>query len=429
MRNFILILIGVLFLTAEAIPQWFFQTCPTNQILNSIYVVNANTIYVAGDNEIILKTTNAGANWIILRENSLGVDFNGIWFFNENTGIVAGGVYATSKTGKILRTTNGGNNWDSLIINGNCFRALYFINSNTGFAGGWINSLTSSPIYKTTNGGLSWNLTSPINSYGVEDFYFINDNTGWATGDGSLNEIVIKTTNGGNDWNIISSSFSGVWLCSVVFVNTNTGWITGNQSSPWGGLLRKTTDGGITWVQQVNHNHNELYEPFFLNENTGWVAGDQPAIQKTTNGGINWNIQTYPQVNWMWDITFLDENTGWAVGAGKIFHTTNSGGPISVQNISSEVPSSFLLYQNYPNPFNPTTKIRFEIPLRKGGEGVVSLKIYDITGREIQTLVNEKLNTGTYEVLFDGSNSASGIYFYRLNAGDFSQTKKLILLK
>ena len=81
-------------------------------------------------------------------------------------------------------------------------------------------------------------------------------------------------------------------------------------------------------------------------------------------------------------------------------------------NANLEIPKEFKLGQNYPNPFNPTTKIMFEIPLSKGGIlGVVSLKIYDITGREIQTLVNEKLNPGTYEVTFDGSNFASRSLF------------------
>jgi photosystem II stability/assembly factor-like uncharacterized protein len=112
----------------------------------------------------------------------------------------------------------------------------------------------------------------------------------------------------------------------------------------------------------------------------------------------------------------------------------NSGYIISINKIGNEIPSSFSLSQNYPNPFNPTTKIRFTIaPLLRGvGEArgvLTTLKVFDILGREIQTLVNEKLNPGTYEVTFDGSNFASGIYFYRLTTDDFIDTKKLILLK
>ena len=102
----------------------------------------------------------------------------------------------------------------------------------------------------------------------------------------------------------------------------------------------------------------------------------------------------------------------------------------SINLISSNIPNKYSLFQNYPNPFNPVTKIKFDIlGAVKGKTLDVKLIIYDITGREIQTLVNEKLNPGTYEVTFDGSNYASGVYFYQLRSGDFVETKKLVLLK
>ena len=107
---------------------------------------------------------------------------------------------------------------------------------------------------------------------------------------------------------------------------------------------------------------------------------------------------------------------------------------VGIKPISSSVPDKFKLYQNYPNPFNPTTIIRFQISNSENGKlkmenGVVTLKVFDITGREIATLVKEKLQPGTYEVKFNGSGLASGIYFYTLSAGDFKETKKLVLLK
>ena len=110
-----------------------------------------------------------------------------------------------------------------------------------------------------------------------------------------------------------------------------------------------------------------------------------------------------------------------------ILTTITAGDLIKVKNVSTDVPKSFSLYQNYPNPFNPVTKIKFDIAGQTVGQTFLS--VYDITGREIQTLVNEKLNPGTYEVTFDGSNFASGVYFYQLRAGDFITTKKLVLLK
>ena len=88
-------------------------------------------------------------------------------------------------------------------------------------------------------------------------------------------------------------------------------------------------------------------------------------------------------------------------------------------------PESYDLAQNYPNPFNPTTIIKYQIP----EDGIVSLKIYDILGKEIKTLVNEHKPTGRYEINFDASNLASGVYIYRIQINDFTSVKKMILLR
>ena len=98
---------------------------------------------------------------------------------------------------------------------------------------------------------------------------------------------------------------------------------------------------------------------------------------------------------------------------------------LSVNPAMSQLPPEFLLHQNYPNPFNPNTTIKYELPKTSH----VSLSVYDILGREVSVLVNERKDAGVYEVKFDGSNLASGVYFYRLQAGDFTQTKRLLLLK
>ena len=100
--------------------------------------------------------------------------------------------------------------------------------------------------------------------------------------------------------------------------------------------------------------------------------------------------------------------------------------PLAVTPVSTEIPESFRLHQNYPNPFNPSTKIRFEIPVKKE---FVKLAIYDIAGREITRLVNQELVPGIYEYNFDGSYLSSGMYFYTLESNSFSETKRMILLK
>lgn len=100
-------------------------------------------------------------------------------------------------------------------------------------------------------------------------------------------------------------------------------------------------------------------------------------------------------------------------------------GVTNLEPVASSLPTVFELYQNYPNPFNPTTKIKFDIPKA----GFVSLKVYDISGREIATLVNSNLEPSRYEVDWNGSQFASGVYFFRIQAGDFVKVHKMILTK
>jgi hypothetical protein len=103
---------------------------------------------------------------------------------------------------------------------------------------------------------------------------------------------------------------------------------------------------------------------------------------------------------------------------------------INDKESSGITPNKFSLSQNYPNPFNPTTKIKFTIPKNVNGElSNVQIKIYDILGNEIITLVDKQKSPGTYEVKFDGSKLSSGVYFYKLSTGNFTNTKKMLLMK
>ena len=103
---------------------------------------------------------------------------------------------------------------------------------------------------------------------------------------------------------------------------------------------------------------------------------------------------------------------------------------VGIQKISENIPTHFSLSQNYPNPFNPTTNIKFDVTSNvKSETSNVKLIIFDILGREVSTLVNDKLQPGSYEIEWNGSNFASGVYFYKLTAGDFTETKKMLLVK
>jgi hypothetical protein len=112
-------------------------------------------------------------------------------------------------------------------------------------------------------------------------------------------------------------------------------------------------------------------------------------------------------------------------GNDEIYYKRNPTGITGLENIESEFPSEFKLEQNYPNPFNPSTSIQYQV----SSNTKVSLKVYDVLGNEVATLVNENKTAGSYEVTFDATGLPSGVYFYQLNTETFTQTIKMVYLK
>jgi len=184
------------------------------------------------------------------------------------------------------------------------------------------------------------------------------------------------------------------------------------------------------WNLQYSQSGDILNCVYFVDYNNGWAVGGRlfvgALILKTTNGGINWsdNLTIPGTVNLFNSVHFIDVNNGWAVGdSGSIYHTTNGG--VTFIGDESTQPSEFILEQNFPNPFNPSTKIKYSVPQSSN----VVIKVYDILGNEIETLVNEEKPAGTYELTWYAEGLSSGVYFYQLKAGEFIQTKKMLLLK
>jgi len=159
--------------------------------------------------------------------------------------------------------------------------------------------------------------------------------------------------------------------------------------------------------------------------NAVYVCGDHGMIFNSTNGGDTWSAPAVPTALRLRAISFFDEKQGFAVGdSGIILHTSN-GGVTAVGDRENHLPREYALFQNYPNPFNPSTTIRYGVP----HTSTVSLVVFNALGQHIATLVNREVDAGYHEVRFDGSSLAGGVYFYRLQAGGFTQTKKWLLVK
>lgn len=206
-------------------------------------------------------------------------------------------------------------------------------------------------------------------------------------------------------------------LSSIYFIDAYNGWISGNKFGGWGSALFSTNDGGINWITQFMSNNTYINELEFLDDSFGYFIGIEAegrippmksAVYKTTNGGATWVSQATSAHKHLLDISFTDANNGWVVGEdGTILHTTNGG--ISFVDDATTQPTEFILSQNFPNPFNPGIVIRYQLPVN----GDVLLKVFDVLGNEIATLVDEYKPAGKYEVEFNAERLASGIYFYK----------------
>jgi hypothetical protein len=180
---------------------------------------------------------------------------------------------------------------------------------------------------------------------------------------------------------------------------------------------------GSTWQSRVSGTSATLRGVSFVDIHNGWAVGDSGTVLHTTNAGSTWLPENSGTTRTLMSVRFTDINHGWAVGEnGTILHYTSG------EWISSEpggLPTQIRIVEAYPNPFNATTTIMFD--LHKAGH--VSLHVLDLLGREVAVLTDGFFEAGSQRVTFDGSNLASGVYFARLNDGQYSLTKKLMLLK
>jgi photosystem II stability/assembly factor-like uncharacterized protein len=402
--------------------QWYQQNSGTNSNLQSVFFINENTGWSCGTDGVIIKTTSGGENWFE-QNSTTSEDLREIQFVDENFGWA-------HQYNLILSTTNGGTTWaaqnfppPSYVV------ALFFIDLNIG----WLTYQDSDTanIAKITDGGASWMIQVQSRNEYYEAIYFTDENYGWIANNSFG---VLKTTDSGNNWIPYSANIAGSPMC-IRFADRQTGWISSNTLGSYD--ISKSTDGGMTWFNQKFASGEYIHSISCPNDSTVYTAGFklflppnpyEEFILKTIDGGATWNEQ-YTGNGKLNSIFFINDTTGWAVGdSGKILFTEN-GGVTSVNEYLIN-PVEFSLYQNFPNPFNPVTKIKFEIPGQARNDNtLVTLKIYDILGREVATLVNEEKPAGEYEVEFDGNGLPSGIYFYQLKTGQYSETKKMVLLK
>ena len=399
----------------------------TTSYLYDVVFTSPTTGVVSSETGTLYKTTDAGMNWQLVANYSLVIDMWCLDFVSERKGWCVA-YDELNERGALFRTTTGGDSWHVLASNVSRveYRGVDFVDEQRGWVVGYDNNEQTGIVLKSTDAGTTWTRRAIAFQKKLWSVAFSDSFHGWAVGNSGT---ILRTTDGGTTWSFQTSNASST-LWGLSALNENTALCVGDA-----GTILRTTDAGAVWQTISSGIMSSLYAVSFGDAQTGWSVGSYGVILKTTDAGTTWERQPCPTRYGLFGVHALDHNTVWAVGAGGIvLMTTNGGTTFASYGPKPDVPDRVVLLQNYPNPFNPTTTIKFQIPSSKLGFGnwnlgFVSLKVFDVLGREVATLVNEVKQPGRYSVVFDAGNLPSGVYFSTLAADGFRQTKKLLLIK
>jgi photosystem II stability/assembly factor-like uncharacterized protein len=414
--------------------QWVQQNSGTYAMLSDVVMLDSTTAIIVGRDGSILKTIDSGKHWrntapqLDCKPDSVAcfMRWNAVSFCDSLHGIVVG----DSKT---LLTTDGGELWQFCSLNGpQAFLSAFFWTKNMIYVGD-----DSGRVFLSIDSGKTWDYNKISNQAILSLFFYVTPSMS-SRPVYALSPFSVFSTGGAgfNDWK------------EEHLPITNWGSVTRGSNFMWGDpafivgydgqliiapVIFKKSFPDTSWQRysftstfSVTSSIGSLNDVTVPTSNVSFICGDYGIVLKTIDSGKIWFPQLTGSTRNLYAIDFYNEHCGIAVGDSGTILYTSSGGDIAIGVKGYEkVPVEFTLAQNYPNPFNPSTTISFTLPSRS----FVSLKVFDLLGREVATLVNENKNAGACSVRYDASTLTSGVYFYRLLAGSFIETKKLLLLK
>jgi len=424
----------------------YWEVCNTGLVSNAVHnfcSINGKIFCATSGGAGIQYTTNHGTQWLIANSG-----FH--CFYSEYITAKDNLIYTCAFMQGLAVSSNNGASWQTVSnnyidrytkcvsANNTCIflsTSLFGMQKSTDNGINWIQCNNGLPSYQT------WNIVA------FDDVVFISNY-----------DSTYRTTNSGLSWSLVPIGYYSIYMGNITRIGNV--FLAGNPGMEYGGLIR-STNYGVNWTGYYNYYPSGLIakdsifyfyynDSMFKSTNLGlnWISfgTDIPyapysmhvignkltaltynsGVYLSTNNGINWiaRNQGFEQNMNYYSIIQKDENV--FLGTNKGVWKRQVSDLVNINKISSKIPSSFSLFQNYPNPFNPTTNIKYQILNNSN----VTLKIYDILGKEIATLINnEKHTAGTYEVNWDASTYPSGVYFYKLTAGDFTSVKRMMLVK
>lgn len=367
-----------------------------------------------GVGPFILKSTDQGNSWTASDSGFIGWVEPEVMICDENDVL-----YFAGHGQSLYKSIDNGIFWERISPFGSAFDIYSLTITQNGnlFIGiydGW------ERVFKTTDDGLSWQDCSVgINSYvtslaSYQNIVFV----------GTLFNGLLFSTDLGNSWQ--QTEFDSGFVKSI---STDP---SGNLYANYNTEIFRSDNFGNSWTNIFN-TQSTFWGKILPISDTEIFIINQNQIYRSLNNAQSWDtIRTFPDSITLYDIHFSSDSSLYLTTTDGIYKSINLGETwseieLGLTNIEDEKPlvKNFLLSQNYPNPFNPTTTIRYELPQ----DGIVTIEVFDILEQKIRTLLNEFKKADRYELEFDGSKFSSGVYFYQLKAGEFVQTKKMILLK
>lgn len=372
---------------------------PTSNVKNIVF--SADSLIFASTPSGVQKYSKKNSKW-----SNVGLhDVFGVTI--SPNGI----LYAATFAEGVFKSDDLGKNWTLTNLTMDSIMSTYNVLSlsdDTVFVA------TEFNLRRTTDGGSSWSVL-PVKTGFFSRAMLLNNSDLWVTGFGISNYNLYKSTDGVN----YDSTYSGLdWSennCISALPN-GTVFITDRSFGTY-----RSTNNGIDWQQLLS---GRGIWTIYSEESGTVIGGARDTLWYSSNLGDNWIPLSTP-LKRNSNVTEIKMDYNNQIYLGTYTEGLFELDIITNIEVENNIANNYLLSQNYPNPFNPITKIKFSIPKSE----IVQIKVYDILGKEIKTILKEFKQAGNYEVEFDASNLPSGIYFYRMISGDYSETKKMILLR